>query len=197
MGTKPETLSFDAGVWLNPPPVSRLRADRLELETAQGTDFWRRTHYGFERANGHALLFAMPERFAAEISFSGAFLSKYEQAGLLLWESETRWIKAGIEYADGRPNLAVVVTDGGSDWSMAPLAALPESCRVRMTATQSSVIVHAHVAGAWQILRVSDFVAKGARLGPMACSPESAGLKVSFGPLAVGPVPADPLYLPS
>ncbi|RYH12090.1 DUF1349 domain-containing protein [Tropicimonas sp. IMCC6043] len=191
-----ETLPFDQGTWLNPPVASRIRGDRLEMVTAEGTDFWRRTHYGFERASGHALLFGMPGRFAAEITFSGQFAAKYEQAGLLLWEDETRWIKAGIEYADGRPNLAVVVTDGCSDWSMTPLGSTPDTCTIRMTATDTAVFVHARIAGSWQILRVTDFVAKDARLGPMACSPQSGGLTVSFGQLTVGSVPDDPLYLP-
>ncbi|MEP1209218.1 MAG: DUF1349 domain-containing protein [Rhizobiaceae bacterium] len=190
-----EPIPFDRGGWLNPPAKSQITSDRLMIETDLQTDFWRETHYGFTHANGHALLFDMPARFVAEVTFSGHFASKYEQAGLLLWESETRWIKAGIENADGQPNLAVVVTEGRSDWSMAPADGGVNDWTIRMTATDASVIVHARVVGKWQILRVANFIADGARIGPMACSPLGEGLQATFCNLCTGPVPEDPLYI--
>ncbi|MFD0981836.1 DUF1349 domain-containing protein [Tropicimonas aquimaris] len=189
-------VDFREGHWLNRPEVLAQEADELRLRTGEGGDFWRETHYGFVHASGHALLHDMPERFAAELRFEGRFAAKYEQAGLLLWESETRWIKAGVEYADGRPNLAVVVTDGRSDWSMAPADPEVTEWRLRMTVTGAAVIAHARGAEDWQILRVSGFTPRGAvRLGPMACSPLGAGLEVCFRDMTVGPVPEDPLYL--
>lgn len=192
-----ETIPFVRGGWLNPPTKSQIASDQLLIETEAQTDFWRDTHYGFTHSNGHALLFDMSERFAAEVTFSGRFTSKYEQAGLLLWESETRWIKAGIENADGRANLAVVVTDNRSDWSMAPADGALNDWTIRMTATDASVIVHARGLGKWQILRVANFVANGARIGPMACSPLGEGLQVTFSDLRAGPVPEEPLYISS
>lgn len=190
-----DPISFDRGRWLNPPKDCRVAPESLMIETAAETDFWRETHYGFNHCNGHALLFDMPERFAAEVTFSGRFTSKYEQAGLLLWEKEDRWIKAGIENADGRANLAVVVTDGRSDWSMAPADGAVSDWTLRMTVTDTAVIVHALGLGNWQILRVANFVSRGARLGPMACSPLGEGLRVEFAGFRAGPVPEDPLYL--
>ncbi len=190
-----EPIPFDLGRWLNAPAKSQVTSDRLMIETESQTDFWRETHYGFTHANGHALLFDMPERFSAEVTFSGRFTSKYEQAGLLLWESETRWIKAGVENADGRANLAVVVTDGRSDWSMAPADRAVSDWTIRMTATETAVIVHARGLGNWQILRVANFAAQGARIGPMACSPLGEGLQVEFFDFNAGPVPDEPLYI--
>jgi regulation of enolase protein 1 (concanavalin A-like superfamily) len=190
-----ESIPFDRGKWLNPPPHSQVAADRLMIETAAQTDFWSQTHYGFTHASGHALLFDMEERFASEVTFSGRFASKYEQAGLLLWESPTRWIKAGIEYADGRANLAVVVTDGRSDWSMAPTNGPANESTIRMTVTDSAVIIHARRTGRWQILRVANFIARNAQIGPMACSPLGEGLQVNFSDFRAGLPPAEPLYL--
>ena len=190
-----ETIPFNRGTWLNRPENSQTASDLLTIETDPQTDFWRETHYGFTHSSGHALLFDAPERFVAEVSFSGRFESKYEQAGLLLWESERRWIKAGIENAGGQTNLAVVVTDNKSDWSMAPAEKALRDWRIRITATDTAVIVHARGSGDWQILRVSNFVACGARIGPMACSPLSEGLQVTFSDFRVGSVPSEPLYL--
>ena len=190
-----KAISFVEGRWLNQPQESQVSPDRLVIETDAQTDFWRETHYGFTHDNGHALLFDMPQRFAAQVTFSGRFTSKYEQAGLLLWESPSRWIKAGIENADGQANLAVVVTDGRSDWSMAPIGGVESNWTIRMTATDAAVIIHARSSGSWRILRVANFVSNGARVGPMACSPLSDGLEVSFSDFCHEPVPEEPLYL--
>lgn len=190
-----QTVSFDRGSWMNPPKSWSVSGTSLSVTTDAQTDFWQKTHYGFEHSNGHALLFDMPEHYAAEVTFTGDFTSKYEQAGLLLWESETRWIKAGIENADGRANLAVVVTDGRSDWSMAPANGAVCDWTIRMSVTDSAVLVHALGLGNWQILRVANFVASGAKLGPMACSPLGEGLKVEFCDFRLGNLPKDPLYI--
>ena len=145
---------FDQGTWLNPPAHCERTPQHLMIETDPETDFWRQTHYGFTHANGHALLFDMPDRFVAETTFRGRFTSKYEQAGLLLWENDQRWIKAGIENAGGRVNFAVVVTDGRSDWSMAPVDGATGRWTIRLTATDAAVIVHGRSSASWQILRV-------------------------------------------
>lgn len=190
-----ELIPFDRGVWLNPPAVKQVSTDRLMFETDENTDFWRETHYGFIHSNGHALLFDMPDQFVAEVTFSGQFTSKYEQAGLLLWESESRWIKAGIENADGRANLAVVVTDGKSDWSMTPVDGEASCWTIRMTITETATIIHARGENSWKILRVANFVSRAARIGPMACSPLNGGLRVTFSDFQSGPVPYEPLYI--
>ncbi len=96
------TIDLSTGHWLNRPAHSMTTPYRLEIETEEGGDFWRQTHYGFERASGHALLFEVPTAFAAEIDFSGSFEQKYEQAGLLLWEDETRWIPQHSSYYSQR-----------------------------------------------------------------------------------------------
>ncbi len=50
-------IRFDSGIpedffWLNEP--EEYHFDRgLILKTEPNTDFWQRTHYGFERDNGH------------------------------------------------------------------------------------------------------------------------------------------------
>ena len=189
-------ISFEEGTWLNPPERFSLSPEVLEFDVHEGTDFWWQTHYGFEHANGHALLFDVPQVFVAELTFSGRFDRKYEQAGILLWEDETRWIKAGVEFADGRANLAAVVTRGRSDWSMSPADPEDREWTLRMTVTEAAVIVHIRGSGDWQILRVADFVASpSARIGPMACSPLSAGLRVRFRDFRLLPMPDDQLYI--
>lgn len=44
---------FEQCSWLNEPGDWIMEPDHLVAVTEQGTDFWRETHYGFVRDNGH------------------------------------------------------------------------------------------------------------------------------------------------
>ena len=107
--------------WLNEPGRWSGSLDDLTVECEPGTDFWRTTHYGFVRDSGH---FAYsPFEDEAAVRFRGDFAAQYDQAGLMLRVDAEHWIKAGIELADGRAWLSVVVTRGVSDWSQQPAPA--------------------------------------------------------------------------
>ena len=47
--------SFAAMQWLNAPKQVRRTPTTLQVQVQGGTDFWRVTHYGFIRDNGHFL----------------------------------------------------------------------------------------------------------------------------------------------
>jgi hypothetical protein len=51
-------------VWLNPPPSAEIRDGALHLRSAEKTDFWQGTYYGFHRDDGHFLHVARSCRLA-------------------------------------------------------------------------------------------------------------------------------------
>ncbi|MCC3373661.1 DUF1349 domain-containing protein [Cohnella sp. REN36] len=177
-------MDWNAGVWLNPPQISREEGDTLKIVPEKGRDFWKRTLYGFEFEDGPALLAQWDRDTAVEVSFRlGSFTELYDQAGLLLYHGPEHWIKAGIEINDGMPQLAAVVTDGYSDWS---LAAVPEwageEVTLRASIMKDAVIIRArsgrHV---WRTIRVARFpYPSGNQAGPYACSPTREGFEVTF-----------------
>ena len=57
--------------WLNEPPVWRDENDILLVTTGDRTDFWRETHYGFIRDDGHLRYRTVEGDFTAELSFAG------------------------------------------------------------------------------------------------------------------------------
>ena len=59
--------------WLNEPPEWREEGGELTLVTGDRTDFWRRTHYGFVRDDGHARLAAAEGDFSATVRFPRSF----------------------------------------------------------------------------------------------------------------------------
>ncbi len=52
---------------------------------------------------------------------SGDYKVRFDQAGLMLRIDHENYIKAGIEFVDGKYNLSTVVTHHTSDWSVITL----------------------------------------------------------------------------
>ena len=174
--------------WHNEPPEWTLTDDALMLTTGMKTDFWQDTFYGFRRDDGHFLGRDAPEDFTASVAFDAAYEVLYDQAGLMTRIDSRNWLKTGIEYSDDVTNFSVVVTRDGRSVSG------PQT--VRLTRKGSAAIVHfLATGGEWQLMRLADFpVSALAKVGPMACSPERAGLKVRFSDLKIGRPIDGPLH---
>lgn len=178
------------GTWTVPPRTVTNEGEALTVEAVEGSDYWERTLYGFQHRDGHALLAPWPASNAVEVSFrldAECFTGLYDQAGLMLWNGPERWIKAGVEITDGVPHLGAVVTDGYSDWSLAPVPEWMGSVvTVRASRMNDGVILRARAQagdGAWRTLRVTRFDFDdpgGTQAGPFLCAPTRAGFRATF-----------------
>jgi len=177
------------GVWLNEPERWFAQGDSLQIITDKATDFWRETHYGFNRDSGHFLGFPTAEAFTAELRVQGDFQALYDQAGLMVRIDARRWVKAGIEFSDGRAMLASVLTDGRSDWATAPYEHDAREFWVRATVANGVLRLQSSADGKlWPLMRLAPFAKASSYLvGPMACTPERAGLKVVFSTFRLTP----------
>lgn len=181
---KRENILWNKGKWTT-EPVSVKEVDGiLKVAARRGSDYWEKTLYEFEHRDGHALLAEWEDGYAIEVGFRiDSFTELYDQAGLMLWHAQEQWIKAGIELNDGVPHLAVVVTDGYSDWSLAPV---PEwagkEVIIRASRMKDAVIIRARtVSEEWRTVRVARFPYSAGNLaGPLVCAPTRAGLEVEF-----------------
>lgn len=172
--------------WLNPPRRWTPSEDRVEVTTDADTDFWVTTHYGFVRDTGHALLHPVPSTFVLRATFDGDYRERYDQAGLLLRLDHENWIRAGIEYVDGRQQLSAVVTRDVSDWNMIPLDRITDSTgpvTVEISRTGDHVTI-CYLAGddpSSTLLRLAWFPPDvPARAGIMCASPEGRGFATRF-----------------
>ncbi|MCP3473026.1 DUF1349 domain-containing protein [Bradyrhizobium sp. CCGUVB1N3] len=170
------------GVWLNEPERWTAQGDSLQIVTDNATDFWRQTHYGFNRDSGHFLGFPTGEAFTAELRVRGDFQALYDQAGIMVRIDAEHWIKAGIEFSDGRAMLASVLTDGRSDWATAPYEQDARDFRLRATVVNGVLRLQVSADGKlWPLMRLAPFPRANSYLvGPMACTPERAGMEVAF-----------------
>ncbi|KDQ59870.1 hypothetical protein JAAARDRAFT_56803 [Jaapia argillacea MUCL 33604] len=181
--TKTQTIEWSTGSWTHPPAAERTDGTTLIVSAIEGSDAWRHTSYGFVHDSEHALVAPLKPGSAIEVSFIASFDQQFDQAGAFLRIDETKWIKAGVEFADGQLQLGAVVTNGKSDWSVAPV---PEwsgrKVTVRASLASESVTIRARVDDEpFRLVRVAPFGPdEDIKAGPFCCAPTRSGLEVQF-----------------
>lgn len=176
-------IDWSEGTWTTPPAAVAERGGALVVTAVEGSDAWRRTAYGFIHDTEHALLAPLAVGEAMEVVFDADFSAQFDQAGLFVRVDDERWMKAGVENADGVLGVGAVVTDIMSDWSV---GAVPEwagrRLRVRVSRGADALTVRAGVDGeSLRLVRVAPFAGSAtAQAGPMVCAPTRAGLEVVF-----------------
>ena len=176
------------GDWLNPPLSVESQPNGLFVTAEENSDFWRTTSYGFINNSGHALLNAFPQDSSVEVSWMVDYDQQFDQAGLFVWSDEEHWIKAGVEYADGTPQLGAVVTSVKSDWSVAPVPTwMGKEVHLRISRSGDALTIRARCEGDWQLVRLVPLDPDRTwKAGLLLASPSRAGLTVHFTSLKTG-----------
>jgi regulation of enolase protein 1 (concanavalin A-like superfamily) len=189
-------MSFAGCTWLNAPARWRLDADALSVATDGKTDFWRETQYGFTRDTGHFFGAETNSDFTAQLRIRARYDALYDQAGLMVRLDAETWVKAGIEMSDGQAMASSVLTIGRSDWATGPYAGDPADVWLRVTVQNGVLRLQTSPDGRrWPLLRLAPFPkAASCRVGPMCCTPERAGLEVTFSDFAITPPLAKDLH---
>ncbi len=175
--------------WFCEPADWRVDSQRrhLRIAPAGGTDFWQKTHYGFEADNGHFLFADLTGDFVVTTHVRFRPVHQYDQAGLMIRFSPSCWLKTSVEHEpEGPSRLGAVVTNHGySDWST---QAFPAGCGetwLRIRREASDYIVEASNDGAgWEQIRLAHLHEDRPRAmvacGLYACSPKGAGYVAEF-----------------
>lgn len=168
--------------WYNEPPSWNRTDDRLRVDAAGETDFWRVTRHDFVQDDGHFFYRDVRGDFTATVEVAGEYETRYDQAGLMVRADETVWLKCGIEYVDDVQKAGAVVTRDVSDWSMVPLEDDPESVWFHVERIGSTVEVSFSRDGEeYAMIRqayLSD--SDSLQIGPMAAAPEGDGFRSTF-----------------
>lgn len=176
--------------WFNEPPYWTILPDgSIEVTTGPGSDFWRVTHYGFVRDNGHFYYDEIEGNFVASVKILGQYRDLYDQAGLMVRLDENNWLKCGIEFVEGVQQVSAVYTRDFSDWAVAPLKDNPLAIYLRVTREAETVQVHYSLDGSDYTLLRLGYLKPGHPLmvGPMAASPDGQGFAVRFEDFKVSP----------
>ena len=107
--------------WFNEPESWEIKDGTLTMDVTPHSDFWRISHYGFTVDDGPVLYTLCGGEFEVKVKISGDYVTRFDQAGLMIRIDRENYVKAGIEYVDGKYNLSAVVTHNTSDWSVIKL----------------------------------------------------------------------------
>jgi len=186
-------IAWSEGTWTREPVSISADGDAINVQAAAESDWWRTTAYGFIHDDGHALLKEFPNESAVEVSFILNYTEQFDQAGIFIASDSENWIKAGVEFCDGLPQVGAVVTQINSDWSVAPVAEwMDKEVTIRVSRSADAVTVRAGINGDLRLVRVAPLDPRLTwSAGPMFCAPTRAGLVITFTNWSEGPADSD------
>jgi regulation of enolase protein 1 (concanavalin A-like superfamily) len=175
--------------WLNEPQQVQV-ANGLHITTEPKTDFWQRTHYGFQFDSGHALLSSQPGDFEMRTHVRFEPNNQYDQCGLYVRLDTDNWIKLSTEYISPRLSMlgAVVTNLGYSDWSTMELDHDPGQMWYQINKNGSDFLLQASADGrTWQQLRIAHLHApcQSIQAGIYACTPKDGQFTCTFTRLII------------
>ncbi len=178
--------------WFCPPAKWSLKDGNLEIIPDSKTDYWQRTHYGFQNDNGHFLYAEVRTDFVLSTKVRFSPQNQYDQAGLMVRLSPDFWIKTSIEFEAHEPNRlgAVVTRHGYSDWSTQEISKEVREYQLRIRREGDDYIVDYRQSkqNNWTQIRMAhleNIHQSAIQCGLYACSPIEAGFVAHFDTLKI------------
>lgn len=174
----------DGYFWLNKPEFE-VENNRMYITTSPDTDFWQKTHYNFERDNGHCLLTKADYDFSLSVRTEFYPRKQYDQCGLIIRVDSENWIKTSIEYeSENHSRLGSVVTNlGYSDWATVDINTKTNGMWYRIQSKKNDFLIEYSVDGIiWKQLRITHLLCsyKELSIGIYACSPMDSSFESVF-----------------
>lgn len=179
--------------WTREPLACAIEDGRVEIVTRPHTDLWQRTYYHFRNDTAPVLQMTTKEKFfsfVVQTEFDSHH--RFDQCGIVVYLDSENWIKASIEYEDGRcAHLGSVVTNGGySDWATTRVSADVRRMWYRLSRREDDFRIECSEDGAdFAQMRVCHLAAAtdAIRFGIYACSPEDSSFRAVFRNMALLP----------
>lgn len=101
-----------------------IHVKQLTLTAVPGTDFWRKPP-GIDSSNAptHVKTVSSRDFHRARVTVTAPWTRLYDQGGLFIFfpsqaSGKRCWLKTGIEFFHGRPNVSTVAAREWADWSL-------------------------------------------------------------------------------
>jgi regulation of enolase protein 1 (concanavalin A-like superfamily) len=176
--------------WFN-EPVFEIKDNKLFIRTSPDTDFWQKTHYGFERDNGHCLLTKTRSDFSLVVRTEFSPEKQYDQCGLMVRLDSENWIKTSIEFETANHSRmgSVVTNSGYSDWATIDIHNQINEMWYRIQSNGNDFLIEYSYNGTlWNQLRIThlhkDF--DEISIGIYACSPMDSSFQAVFDDFTIG-----------
>ena len=183
--------SLDKMQWFNEPEGWSVKGNTLTMDVPAQCDYWRISHYGFTVDDGPFYYTTVGGEFETKVKISGDYKVRFDQAGLMIRIDHENWLKAGIEYVDGKYNLSAVVTHHTSDWSVIELSEPVDYVWIKAVRRLDAIEIfysfddknYTMMRNCWMQDNIPVMV------GPVAACPDGNGFKAKFEQFSVKHLP--------
>lgn len=183
---------LDKMQWFNEPlEWEILNPTTFIMHAPAKTDYWRITHYGFTVDDAPFYYTTYGGEFETKVKITGDYKTTFDQMGLMLRIDHKNWIKAGVEFVDGKFNVSTVVTHNTSDWSVVELDKGPEYIWIKAVRRLDAVEVFYSLDDReYKMIRTCYLEDNcPVQVGIMAASPDGDGFKAIFEHFEVKQLP--------
>lgn len=177
--------------WFNEPTDWKISDGRLTMSVTPKSDYWRISHYGFTVDDAPFYYAEYGGEFEAKVKVKGDYKVRFDQAGMMIRIDHENYIKAGIEYVDGKYNLSTVVTHHTSDWSVIALDKPVDAIWIKAVRRLDAVeIFYSFDDKEYTLMRNAWMEAnRPVKVGVMAACPDGNGFDVTFSDFKVKHLP--------
>lgn len=183
--------SLEKMSWFNEPQDWSVKNNTLSMFVTPQSDYWRISHYGFTVDDAPFYYAEYGGEFEVKVKITGDYKARFDQMGLLLRVDHENYIKAGVEYVDGKFNLSTVVTHKTSDWSVISLDSSPKFVWIKAIRRLDAVeVFYSFDDKTYTMMRnahLQDNIP--VKVGLMAASPDGKGFKATFENFSVKHLP--------
>lgn len=177
--------------WFNEPARWSISDNQLSMYITPKSDYWRISHYGFTVDDAPFYYSEYGGEFEAKVNISGDYKTRFDQAGMMIRIDHENYIKAGIEYVDGKYNLSAVVTHHTSDWSVIVLDRPVESVWIKAVRRMDAIeIFYSFDDKEYVLMRNAWMEAnRPVKIGIMGACPDGDGFTARFSGFSVRHLP--------
>lgn len=183
--------SLEKMQWFNEPAKWEVKNNVLNMFVTPQSDYWRISHYGFTVDDAPFYYSTYGGEFEVKVKITGDYKTRFDQMGLMLRIDAENYIKAGVEFVDGKYNLSTVVTHKTSDWSVIALDKTPSFVWIKAVRRLDAVeVFYSYDDKTYTMMRnayLQDNVP--VMVGLMAASPDGKGFDAKFEHFTVTHLP--------
>ena len=177
--------------WFNEPSQWEIKGKKLTMMVTPQSDYWRISHYGFTVDDAPFYYSTYGGELETKVKITGDYKARFDQMGLMLRVDAQNYIKAGVEFVDGKFNLSTVVTHKTSDWSVITLEKAPPFVWIKAVRRLDAVEVFYSFDDKEYIMMRNAYLQDNTpvQVGLMAACPDGNGFKAIFENFTVKHLP--------
>ena len=173
--------------WFNEPDGYSINGNRMTVNVPGHCDYWRISHYGFTVDDAPFCYATYGGEFEAKVKIAGDYKARFDQACMMIRIDKENYLKAGIEYVDGKYHLSCVVTHHTSDWSVIELDKPIDYLWIKAVRRLDAIEVFYSFDGKSYTLMRNCWMQDNTpvMVGLAAASPDGEGFKATFSDFKV------------